>query len=333
MEREQLNRLLAEYATGGLTEEEKKRLFTAALADQELFDALMEEDAVRELIELPGARGRLLDALEETPVAARPAPAQPRWLAWAAGIGILFASGAITYMMFEGTTLRELAQARPEAPRETKPFVPPPAPVAKARPATVEAPPPIVVDKRAPEAPPVAINIPLPKAPPPALTEAAPAKEAAMADVGLPVRSERDQFPQAFRENAERRAAPRPAGIASGGSALGTAMAKAEVAKKAAPAPSLWRRTGDGVWIRVPAGEAVGRMETLAIRYTPSGAAAVSINEASGGRVARRQGRAGEELEFLIPATVLEKAAGDVLTLTLMEGAQPVVVKILLRRP
>ena len=59
MEQEQLDRLLAHYATGGLTEVEKKALFTAALTDQNLFDRLMDEEALREAIELPGARQRL----------------------------------------------------------------------------------------------------------------------------------------------------------------------------------------------------------------------------------------------------------------------------------
>jgi hypothetical protein len=363
MEREQWNRLLAEYATGGLSEDEKKRLFTAALADQELFDQLMDEDEVRELIEAPGARERLIEALEERPLAAVaampaltpvPAAASPRlaksaspwlaksaspWLAWAAGIGVVFVSGAITYMMFEGTTLRELAQVRPEAPRETKPFVPPPAPAAeRARPVTVEAPPPVFAEKRAPAVPPVAVNIPLPKVPPPTMPEMVPAKETAVADVGMPVRGERDQFKQAFRETSQQRAVPmpapasRPAGMQAVGSALSTEVAKAEVAKKAAPAPSLWRRTGDGVWIRVPAGEAVGRMETLAIRFTPGRPAAVTVNDEAGARVARKQGRAGEELEFVIPAALLENA-GETLTLTVVEGARPVAVTILLRQP
>ena len=52
------------YATGSLTEAERKALFEAALEDQELFDELAGEQAVKEVLDEPGARQRLLAALE-----------------------------------------------------------------------------------------------------------------------------------------------------------------------------------------------------------------------------------------------------------------------------
>jgi hypothetical protein len=57
-------RLLGGYATGSLTEDERRELLRAALEDQELFDAILEEEGLRELLESPEARQELLAALE-----------------------------------------------------------------------------------------------------------------------------------------------------------------------------------------------------------------------------------------------------------------------------
>jgi hypothetical protein len=63
MRRAEAERLLGGYATGTLTEAERKALFAAALAGQELFDTLADEEALRELLSDPLVRRRLLDAL------------------------------------------------------------------------------------------------------------------------------------------------------------------------------------------------------------------------------------------------------------------------------
>ncbi len=375
MEREQLDRLLAEYATGGLSEEEKKQLFTAALSDQELFDQLMAEDELREAIELPGARNRLIDSLQEelvemqparmASVAAAPAPVllpkaapkppvrQSMWLAWAAGIGVVFVSGAITYMMIDGTTLRELAQVRSEAPKETKPFVPPPAAAVgkPAAPAIVEEAPKIVAEGRVSPAPPPVVNIPLPSTPPPPLVvPAAPpaerrvaetvavSREEKVADAVLSARQERDRSQQSeFRAPAPQQ---QPGAVASGppppaprrqaavaapaAAPIADSMAKVvapekEMAKKPSAEASVWRRTGDGVWVRLPAGDSVGRGETVTVRYRPEVTAAVVLRDEQGRTVARRDGRAGEEIELPIPRAQLERAAGGTLALTVVE--------------
>jgi hypothetical protein len=57
-------RLLGGYATDSLTEAERRELLQAAIEDQELFDALVREDGMRELLESPGARQAVLDALD-----------------------------------------------------------------------------------------------------------------------------------------------------------------------------------------------------------------------------------------------------------------------------
>jgi len=55
--------LLESYALGGLNEEERKQLFAAALKDQELFERLMEEEAMRLGLERPENRALLMAAL------------------------------------------------------------------------------------------------------------------------------------------------------------------------------------------------------------------------------------------------------------------------------
>jgi hypothetical protein len=64
MKREEIEKLLGGYATDTLTEEERRALFEAALADQELFDALAGEQALRESLSDPTTRRQLLRTLE-----------------------------------------------------------------------------------------------------------------------------------------------------------------------------------------------------------------------------------------------------------------------------
>jgi hypothetical protein len=84
MSREEVERLLGGYATGPLSEDERRRLFDAALADQEVFEALAREQEFRDLLEAPGAREELLAALEgagapllRAAAAAAPSPSRP----------------------------------------------------------------------------------------------------------------------------------------------------------------------------------------------------------------------------------------------------------------
>ena len=60
MNREDIQKLLGGYATGTLTPEEQQALFAAALEDQEIFDALGREQALRDLLRDPSAKAQLL---------------------------------------------------------------------------------------------------------------------------------------------------------------------------------------------------------------------------------------------------------------------------------
>ena len=57
-----IRKLLGGYATGSLTEADRRMLFEAALEDQDLFDELAREQALKELLDQPGARQRLIAA-------------------------------------------------------------------------------------------------------------------------------------------------------------------------------------------------------------------------------------------------------------------------------
>ena len=64
---DEIRKLLGGYATGTLTEEERNLLFSAALEDQELFNALADEEALRELLAEPATRQILLEELQRQP--------------------------------------------------------------------------------------------------------------------------------------------------------------------------------------------------------------------------------------------------------------------------
>src|ERR1700733_4520850 len=64
MSREETRKLLGGYATGSLTEAERTALFEAALEDQDLFDELAGEQVLKEVLDEPGARQRLIAALD-----------------------------------------------------------------------------------------------------------------------------------------------------------------------------------------------------------------------------------------------------------------------------
>jgi hypothetical protein len=78
MKNEEINKLLGGYATNTLTESERRALFEAALEDQELFNALQDEQALKELLSDPASRQAIQRALE------RPIEKQPSgW--WSSG--------------------------------------------------------------------------------------------------------------------------------------------------------------------------------------------------------------------------------------------------------
>jgi hypothetical protein len=140
--RDDVRKLVGGYATGTLNDAERQMLFEAALDDQDLFDELSREQALKELLDEPGARERLIAALDQ------PKPKRFIWWPWA--VAATAAAGlvvAITLMRPparqeiaavtpapERVIQPERAQPEPTQPTPTSPSAPSPAKRKAARP-------------------------------------------------------------------------------------------------------------------------------------------------------------------------------------------------------
>ena len=98
MKREDIHHLLGGYAAGTLTPAEQQTLFAAALEDQHLFNALADEQSLKELLDDPEARGYLRAALEEAAPIASVATKKAWWPA-AAAISAVAACLAVVMMV------------------------------------------------------------------------------------------------------------------------------------------------------------------------------------------------------------------------------------------
>lgn len=160
MSEHELEKLLAGFAADTLTQEERQKLFTAALRDQQLFNALADEQALKELLADPAVRRRLLQALQQTGTSS--AGGSLSWLDWfRRPAGLAFAGGLVAAALgvVLGTKIYQdsLKQAaQPGAVEESKPATPPvptaplPAPPASETQegAKAKAEPPIAVPKK-----------------------------------------------------------------------------------------------------------------------------------------------------------------------------------------
>jgi len=80
MSEHDLEKLLGGFAADTLTAEERTLLYTAALQDQQLFNALADEQALKELLANPDVRHRLLQSLQKTSTSG--AGGSLSWLDW-----------------------------------------------------------------------------------------------------------------------------------------------------------------------------------------------------------------------------------------------------------
>ena len=131
-----LEKLLGGFAADTLTPEEKQALYTAALQDQQLFNALADEQSLKELLSDPGVRRRLLASLKQrNPSGAGGSLSwldwfrRPAGLAFAGGLAAAALAVVLGVRMYQDS-LREVAQsvatedARP-ASQPTPPAVEP----------------------------------------------------------------------------------------------------------------------------------------------------------------------------------------------------------------
>ncbi len=130
--------LAAGHATGTLSEAERRRLYRAALEDQEVFDRLVEEESWRRIFDAPGVRDELLAALATSSASAEPA-VEPGLLArlrrWFDGLGrpiplALGTAAAGLLVAFLVPRWLELGVPGPIAPPPAAPEAAAPAPAA-----------------------------------------------------------------------------------------------------------------------------------------------------------------------------------------------------------
>ena len=156
MNRDDIQKLLGGYAAGNLTPDEEQALFAAALEDQDLFDALGKEQALRDLLRDPAAKAEVLAALDE------PARRRGGWMAWlrsplvgglaAAGIagigGIVVWQGTHPAAVAPPPVLMAEAKLGEVKPAQTPPPPPKPAEIARPGPANRRPELPLVRDAR-----------------------------------------------------------------------------------------------------------------------------------------------------------------------------------------
>ncbi len=124
---DEVRNLLGGYATGTLTDAERASLFEAALHDEQLFAALADEQALKEMLESSTARAQLLAATEEPRFSVRGALRE--WFEKPMAKGLV-ATGMVLVVAIAVQSVREqrqdlpLAETRTEAPASTRPAVP-----------------------------------------------------------------------------------------------------------------------------------------------------------------------------------------------------------------
>ncbi|MGD0132831.1 MAG: DUF4384 domain-containing protein [Bryobacteraceae bacterium] len=123
MTQEEIRKLLGGYATDALSADERRMLFEAALEDQELFNALQNEDALRELLADPVSRAQVRQALEPSK-STRAGFAWRRWL-WGVAMPAVVAVIVIA-LMNRARTPEPVEQLARSAPVDSRPVTPGP---------------------------------------------------------------------------------------------------------------------------------------------------------------------------------------------------------------
>lgn len=132
MPEHELEKLLGGFAPDTLTQEERQKLFTAALQDQQLFNALADEQALKELLADPAVRRRLLQALSQN----RPSGIhtflswldrlrRPATLAYAGGLTVAVFAVVLGTKIYQ-ESLRQATQPATEDVKSVSPSLPAP---------------------------------------------------------------------------------------------------------------------------------------------------------------------------------------------------------------
>jgi len=155
-------KLLGGYAAGTLTAEERQALFSAALEDQQLYDALVREVPLRDLLADPAARANLLATLDNVPKPWYYRDVHPAIIAASVSAVLIAVVGVRFWPVRTAPPITVVSQA--ELPQPAKSDLPTVLPVPERRPATgkedpLPAPPRIPVASSAPELAPAASDL------------------------------------------------------------------------------------------------------------------------------------------------------------------------------
>ena len=138
-----LEKLLGGFAADMLTAEEKQQLYRAALGNQDLFNALADEQALKELLADPIVRRRLLQALHTTQAESAIGAASwfdwfrhPAGLAWAGGLAGAVLAVVLGTRVYQESLRQEALSIAKEEARPPLPSSPVPAPTQPATPLT-----------------------------------------------------------------------------------------------------------------------------------------------------------------------------------------------------
>jgi hypothetical protein len=135
--REEIEKLLGGYAAGTLTPTEREELFAAAMDDQDLFDMLAEEQALKEILDDPEDRKFLRESLGDVTAAADAPERRPWWRLsfWpmAAGLATVAAGLAVFTVVGIQKTTQQAATPQVAASKAEQPASEPPKEVADAR--------------------------------------------------------------------------------------------------------------------------------------------------------------------------------------------------------
>jgi hypothetical protein len=338
MNREDAQKLLGGYATGNLSAEERRLLFEAALDDQELFDALAEEQTLKDVLDDPVSRERVRLA-----VAASPRPrgwwTRPWILVPAAGalaaavltVALVDWKPGETYEAKKNTTI---ADNRPTL-KDAAPASPVASSDAKARVAKTPVPRVAAGKLAGPAAPPAPAPASAPAkdaAEPPKQAETPAAQPSANAAANTANSSGSPGNTRSDGENTQQQNVGQQAGRDQRQSATTETVARAPMVRNALAArPAAGRAGAAPVTWSLLRGEADGRESELAagvrprvgdrvrLRVTTSapGYVEISLRDSSGAWQARSKKIAVvANAVYTIPDTPLEVTPGETLRLT-----------------
>ncbi|MBI5085348.1 MAG: hypothetical protein HZB13_12215 [Acidobacteria bacterium] len=304
--------LLGGFATGTLTPEEHAALMAAAMADQRLFDALVDEEALREALADPQTRAELIRALS-------PAPSRSRfWRApwpWAA-LATTAAAAALFVLLRPQPALRDVAKPATAVPQQIAQNLPQP------EPQPVEIPVPSKLTLR-PEADfaktkgrPEDENLPATK---PALPAPAPVPPAAAPPPPAEFRQKLGDD-KAVRPLAAP-AQPMAQDAVATGVAAGRVNERTEVKKEKTSAPlvvALAFQQPDATWTAIDAGAAAPAGRSLRLRVTTDRDGILSFNPAL---APPAPVRAGEPLTVILPGRQAGELAFRISLAPLLDAA------------